>query len=76
MAEARRAIGLSEEEEAGVRVDVAEYFGCVDQARLITGDDDDDDGMAAQENSPGIALVRFYGRHGLERDGWRGHEEL
>lgn len=33
------------------------------------------DGVSPPEDcSPGIALVRFCGRHGLERDGWRMRE--
>jgi hypothetical protein len=81
VAEARRAVNLSDGAVVGGQpVGVGDYLRCVDEARVVTTADDGQrgdghegpDGVSPPEDcSPGVALVRFCGRHGLERDGWR-----
>lgn len=85
VAEARRAAGLSDVVGAVNVGDVGGYLGCVDEARAIIedvrGDDgqEDDvqgqDGVSPGDDSPGITLLRFCVRHGLESDGWSRQEE-
>lgn len=81
MDEARRVVDMSDIDGDGARVvDVGEYLWCVDEARAVTGDDeiyeDDEDAVITGKNSPGIALMRFCGRHGLEREGWSRDEDV
>jgi hypothetical protein len=76
--EARRLSGDSEE-----IVDVGKYLACVDDARHLVGDGHEEARHGAQEPRPrlssrgetlSMALLRFCGKHGIEKEGWGTHE--
>lgn len=73
--EARRLSGGSEEV-----VDVGKYLACVDNVRELVDDKHEAVHRGAQEERPrlsstgdtlSMALLRFCGKHGIEKEGWK-----